>query len=83
MAEFNCQCGKVLENSKDGDMLYIFDEQEISDAVVRAVCARKGIAFEPAGSMDLTAYKNQQYDLLADAVRSNLDMELVRWIMKL
>ena len=29
MAEFNCQCGKVLENSKDGDMLYIFDEQEI------------------------------------------------------
>ena len=29
MAEFNCQCGKVLENSKDGDMLYVFDEQEI------------------------------------------------------
>lgn len=29
MAEFNCQCGKVLDNSKTGDALYIFDEQEI------------------------------------------------------
>lgn len=29
MAEFNCQCGKVLENSRDGDALYVFDEQEI------------------------------------------------------
>lgn len=29
MAEFNCQCGKVLENSRDGDMIFVFDEQEI------------------------------------------------------
>ena len=29
MAEFNCQCGKVLDNSRTGDALYIFDEQEI------------------------------------------------------
>ena len=29
MAEFNCQCGKVLDNSKTGNALYIFDEQEI------------------------------------------------------
>ena len=55
----------------------IFDEQEISDAVVQAVCARKGIAFDPSDGMDITAYKNRQYDLLADAVRSNLDMDFV------
>lgn len=29
MATFNCQCGKVLENCKLGDMIYVFDEQEI------------------------------------------------------
>lgn len=29
MAEFNCQCGKVLDNSRFGDALYIFYEQEI------------------------------------------------------
>lgn len=29
MAEFNCQCGKVLENSRDGDLIYVFDEQEV------------------------------------------------------
>lgn len=29
MATFNCQCGKVLENNRLGDFLYVFDEQEI------------------------------------------------------
>ena len=59
----------------------IFDEQEISDAVVRAVCAKKGIAYDPTDGTDLTAYKNRQYDLLADAVRKNLDMGFVYQIM--
>ena len=55
----------------------IFDEQKISDTIVRAVCTGKGILYDPAGSVDLTDYKNQQYDLLADAVRENLDMEFL------
>ena len=55
----------------------IFDEQKISDTIVRAVCAGKGILYDPAGSVDLTDYKNRQYDLLADAVRENLDMEFL------
>ena len=59
----------------------IFDEQGISDAVVRAVCAGKGIAFDPTDEVDITAYKNRQYDLLADAVRQNLDMGFVYKIM--
>lgn len=29
MATFNCQCGKELENSKHGDMIYVFYEKEI------------------------------------------------------
>ena len=33
MAEFNCQCGKVLENSKLGNTIYVFDEQEIMAAL--------------------------------------------------
>lgn len=32
MAEFNCQCGKVLENGKGGDALYVFLEKEILEA---------------------------------------------------
>ncbi|MBQ8063203.1 MAG: hypothetical protein IJ720_00950 [Clostridia bacterium] len=29
MAEFNCQCGKVLENSKTGDSIFVILEQEV------------------------------------------------------
>ena len=31
MAEFNCQCGKVLDNSRFGDALYIFLEATNKD----------------------------------------------------
>ena len=55
----------------------IFDAPGISDVIVRALCERKGIAFESLGSFDLKAYKDSQYDILADAVRKGLDMDLV------
>lgn len=55
----------------------IFDASGITDAILLAVCARKGISFDLLGSFDLRAYKERQYDLLADAVRGGLDMELV------
>lgn len=29
MAEFACQCGKTLENGKNGDALYVFLEKEV------------------------------------------------------
>ena len=49
----------------------IFDAPGISDVIVRALCERKGIAFE------IKAYKDNQYDILAGAVRKGLDMDLV------
>lgn len=55
----------------------IFDAAGISDAILRAVCQQKGIDFGSLGTFDMHAYKERQYDLLADAVRSGLDMDLV------
>ncbi len=55
----------------------IFDAPGISDAILRAICAQKGLAFAALGTFDLQEYKQHQYDLLADAVRGGLDMELV------
>ncbi len=55
----------------------IFDAPGITDAVLRAICTEKGIDFEALGTFDGKAYKERQYDILADAVRSGLDMELV------
>lgn len=59
----------------------IFDGPGITDAILRAVCRQKGIDFGALESCDRTAYKERQYDILADAVRQGLDMELVYRIL--
>ncbi len=55
----------------------IFDAPGICDTVLRALCERKGIPFGSIRSFDLKAYKEQQYDLLAETVRSSLDMDFI------
>lgn len=55
----------------------IFDAPGVADAVLRALCQRSGKDFDRLGAFDPTAYRERQYDILADAVRENLDMEAV------
>ena len=55
----------------------IFDAPGIADAVLVALCREKGVPFEELGRFDPAAYKERQYDLLADAVRGGLDMDFV------
>lgn len=59
----------------------IFDAPGVAEAVLRALCRRKGADFAALGSFDAATYRQSQYDLLADAVRSGLDMELVYRIL--
>ena len=59
----------------------IFDAPGITDCILQAVCRKKGIDFDALGSFDLNAYKQRQYDTLAQAVRSGLDMDLVYRIL--
>ena len=55
----------------------IFDEGGIAQAIVADLCRRKGLNPEEAETFDLDAYKQQQYDILADAVRRGMDMDFV------
>lgn len=55
----------------------VFDAPGIADEILKAVCRQKGIDFEALGTFDMAAYKERQYDILADAVRGGLDMDLV------
>lgn len=55
----------------------IFDAPGVSDEILRVLCAQKGLDFAALGTFDPREYKERQYDLLADAVRGGLDMELV------
>ena len=59
----------------------IFDAPGITDAILQAICAGKGLDFGALESCDRTEYKQRQYDILADAVRKGLDMELVYRIL--
>ena len=55
----------------------IFDKGGICDEVLRALCDRRGVDFSALGSFDVNTYKERQYDLLADGVRSGLNMDFV------
>ena len=59
----------------------IFDAPGISDTILKALCVRKGISFDALETFDISEYKERQYDLLADAVRSGMDMEFVYRIL--
>lgn len=59
----------------------IFDAPSVTDTILKALCQQKGIDFKALGTFDMGAYKEQQYDKLADAVREGLDMELVYKIL--
>jgi adenosylcobyric acid synthase len=48
---------------------------------VNELFRRKGLEYI-GGTVDREAYKQSQYDILADSVRKNLDMELIYKIIR-
>lgn len=59
----------------------IFDAPGISDAVLQALCNKNGVDFAALETFDVARYKERQYDLLADGVRTGLNMDLVYRIL--
>lgn len=55
----------------------IFDSFGIADTIVKSLCSQKGVEFSSSIDFDIEEYRERQYDILADAVRSGLDMELI------
>lgn len=70
-------CGNVCGCYVHG----IFDSGEVSSRLVRELFRRKGLEFT-GKAVDRYAYKQSQYDLLADSVRESLDMELIYKILR-
>lgn len=60
----------------------IFDSEEFLEGVVKTLYKRKGLPYNQVKAVDLKTYKEQQYDLLADTIRNNLDMEFIYRILK-
>ena len=59
----------------------IFDYDNVAGTMVAAVLKDKGIEPGETEKFDMAQYKEKQYDMLADAVRENLDMKEIYEIL--
>ena len=91
MAMIAAQTGASQELEADGcclDNVYgtyvhgIFDAEGIAGALLSCLAQSKGAVFTHAKEQSRREYKETQYDLLADTLRSHLDMEAVYRIME-
>lgn len=72
-----------VKNNIAGSYLHgFFDSAECRGKLVKMLSGRKGIILDEVDSFDYDAYKEQQYDFLADAIRKSLDMEMVYRILE-
>lgn len=60
----------------------IFDGDGIAVKIVEALLAKKGKKIEDIKIINFAEYKKQQYDILADAIRKNLDMRKIYEILE-
>lgn len=59
----------------------IFDREEVSKGLVEAIGKAKGVDVSEMTGVDFAAFKETQYDLLADGLRKHLDMEKIYEIL--
>lgn len=60
----------------------LFDTGELTGRLASYLASRKGVAIEEITTEPRAAYKQRQYDLLAEAVRESLDMEKIYQVME-
>lgn len=77
LAEDGAQWGNVYGCYVHG----IFDKPEVAKGIAEALLQEKGIETD-VEAKDLKAYKESQYDLLADIIRENLDMKRIYEIIE-
>ena len=68
-----CVCPNVFGTYLHG----LFDSGELTQALVKLLCARKGISPRETRPTSMAEYRQAQFDLLADGVRKALDMGAV------
>jgi adenosylcobyric acid synthase len=60
----------------------LFDSQEILNEICTALMEQKGVKYEKNTVYDAKAYKEQQYDLLAETLRKSLDMKFIYEVLE-
>lgn len=60
----------------------VFDGDGIAVKIVEALLAKKGLRMDDVETINFADYKRQQYDILADSIRKNLDMKKIYEILE-
>lgn len=60
----------------------VFDGDGIAAKIVEALLAKKGLHMEDVKTINFADYKRQQYDILADSVRKDIDMKKIYEILE-
>ena len=76
--EDGCTEGNVFGTYLHG----LFDSGEMTEALAKYLCARKGLTYEAAAPVDRNVYLDGEYDKLAAGVRAALDMDAVYRMME-
>lgn len=76
--EDGAYCGSVFGSYVHG----VFDGDGIGAVVVKALAEAKGVEMEEVATVSYKEYKERQYDILADSIRANLDMEQIYKILE-
>jgi adenosylcobyric acid synthase len=59
----------------------IFDSENVVKTIVSILLNKKGLDESAVASLDVKAYKERQYDLLAEGLRNNMDIEAIYKIL--
>ena len=73
-----CASGNVLGSYLHG----FFDSAQCRKAILAVLCRQKGIDPAELAVFDYKAYKEKQFDILADGIRSSLDMDMIYRILE-
>ena len=79
---------KIVVQSEKYENVYgsyvhgIFDQAKIADAILHALAKKKGVALEEGGMLDYQAFKEKEYDKLADTLREYLNMEEIYGMLR-
>ncbi len=60
----------------------IFDKNDMASRLLQALAERKGALLDTGGMMDYRAYKETQYDKLADGLREHLELDKVYGMLR-
>ena len=84
MSEFTSDSTGYCRRNIYGTYIHgIFDSKEIFTGIIDALAKKKGISVDLDKAMDQAAFRETQYDRLAEILRENLDMDMIYDILGL